>query len=368
MKTITEAQYLYLKAKKNVATLKNRTKEISDEEYEDLIQYSDKTITPINNNDNPGTEEPENPEPEEPGEDDEDDISEYIITIPKQPDYYEKYYNYPASPFIKNGFLLDFVDCETTEGYIGGIDVKQFQGGGSLTDVIIPNYMLYQVVSTNKHKIVCVNGSCFENCTTLQNVKLNKFINHFVQRVFYNCTSLQNINLNNIKSIGAYTFYNCTSLQNIILSKNGCTIDEYSFCNCTSLQNIENISGNIPRLAFAGCTSLQSIKLPNNANSIEHEAFWNCTSLSFIEIPCNVTGIGTAAFGKCLSLKNFISYSNTKFNLLDIFTAYSNDPEENKTIIDNLYVLDDLIDQYKNDIYVTKYQINVKSISEYITE
>ena len=49
MKTITESQYLYLKAKKHGASLNYKTKEISDEEYEDLIQYSNKTITPINN-------------------------------------------------------------------------------------------------------------------------------------------------------------------------------------------------------------------------------------------------------------------------------------------------------------------------------
>lgn len=41
MKTITKAQYLYLKSKKNAYLSKNETVTIEDEEFEDLIQYKD---------------------------------------------------------------------------------------------------------------------------------------------------------------------------------------------------------------------------------------------------------------------------------------------------------------------------------------
>ena len=45
MKTITKAQYLYLKSKKNAKRFKNELVELTDEEYEDLIQYAP-NITP----------------------------------------------------------------------------------------------------------------------------------------------------------------------------------------------------------------------------------------------------------------------------------------------------------------------------------
>ena len=61
MKTISKSQYLYLKSKERYEQIKNEIIEISDEEYERLIQYSNKPITPINNGNNdpdePGNEE-----------------------------------------------------------------------------------------------------------------------------------------------------------------------------------------------------------------------------------------------------------------------------------------------------------------------
>jgi len=44
MKTITKAQYLYLKSKKNAERFKNKLIELTDEEYEDLIQYAPNII------------------------------------------------------------------------------------------------------------------------------------------------------------------------------------------------------------------------------------------------------------------------------------------------------------------------------------
>ena len=53
MKTISKSQYLYLKSKERYEQFKNETIQISDEEYERLIQYSNKQITPIDDNDEP---------------------------------------------------------------------------------------------------------------------------------------------------------------------------------------------------------------------------------------------------------------------------------------------------------------------------
>ena len=59
MKTLLKSQYLYLKSKERYEQIKNQTIKISDEEYERLIQYSDKEIIPIEEQEN---QDPENQE------------------------------------------------------------------------------------------------------------------------------------------------------------------------------------------------------------------------------------------------------------------------------------------------------------------
>ena len=222
---------------------------------------------------------------------------------------------------------------------------------------------MYKIFTDDKYQIIRINGQLFKDCINLQTIQLNELIYYIEHRAFMGCTSLKNINANNISYINDYAFADCISLTNITLAETGCTLGNYAFANCASLKNIENIS-TIPQGVFSQCYSLQSIKIPKIC-SIGMEAFYLCKSLTNIEIPDGVDYIESAAFSDCTSLKTFISYSDTKFNLSNIFYESPND--ENKTIIENIYVLDNLINQYQNDSYVIKYNVNVKSISEYNT-
>lgn len=309
MKTITEAQYLYLKAKKNAATLKNRTKEISDEEYEDLIQYSDKTITPINNNDNPGTEDPDNPEPEEPQDD--HDYSQDYLTFEALEDGTFSFTNNDLYYSTNNGTSWKSLAAGTeTELISKGAKVlwkrdsniinKGKNGGigtfSSTNKFNISGNILSLLINTFKNGDVLGNGSRTSNDNTTE------FNNYALYKLFSNCKNLisaENLILPNKTLYGAdwtpgmysalyycifiYSdmFEECTNLilppkilPATVLSKS-C----YSgmFKNCVSLIKAPILPAQNSGYGdycyqdmFMGCTSLKYIKcLANNFSNQE---------------------------------------------------------------------------------------------------
>ena len=106
--------------------------------------------------------------------------------------------------------------------------------------------------------------------------------------------------------------------------------------------------------AFMNCTALESIKFGADFDEISHRAFSGCTKLAKIDIPMYVRRIGGNVFDGCNALKTIIlrhrqvaPFHNELGNL-------------NATI----YVPNDLVDQYKNDLDWEKYKNKIKSISE----
>ena len=106
--------------------------------------------------------------------------------------------------------------------------------------------------------------------------------------------------------------------------------------------------------AFMNCTALESIKFGADLDEISARAFSGCTKLAKINIPMYVRRIGGGAFDDCNALKTII-LRHTQVAPFHNQLGYLNA---------TIYVPNDLVDQYKNDMDWEPYKNKIKSISE----
>ena len=133
-------------------------------------------------------------------------------------------------------------------------------------------------------------------------------------------------------------------------------VGEAAFKGLTNLKKVilPNTIEVIDRDAFANCTALTSIKLGGNKlDEIGNNAFSGCTKLTRIDIPKNVSRIKGGAFDDCNALQTIILRHTevAPFHQLGNLNA-------------TIYVPNDLVDQYKNDMDWEPYKNKIKSISE----
>ena len=106
--------------------------------------------------------------------------------------------------------------------------------------------------------------------------------------------------------------------------------------------------------AFMNCTALESIKFGADLDEISARAFSGCTKLAKINIPKYVRRIGGGAFDDCNALKTII-LRHTQVAPFHNQLGYLNA---------TIYVPNDLVDEYKNDMDWEPYKNKIKSISE----
>ena len=106
--------------------------------------------------------------------------------------------------------------------------------------------------------------------------------------------------------------------------------------------------------AFMNCTALESIKFGADLDEISARAFSGCTKLAKINIPKYVRRIGGGAFDDCNALKTII-LRHTQVAPFHNQLGYLNA---------TIYVPNDLVDEYKNDMDWERYKNKIKSISE----
>lgn len=148
---------------------------------------------------------------------------------------------------------------------------------------------------------------CFENCTKLEKVFIEKGIIEFGDYAFYNCISLNEVTLPvSLTTISSYAFDNCSSLISIDIPKSVNVIEYGAFRNCSSLMNIElpNSITKIKNDTFAYCSSLRYINIPSSVTSIDIRAFIECINLYAIgiDVEAELTNIGANAFEGCSNL------------------------------------------------------------------
>jgi len=132
-------------------------------------------------------------------------------------------------------------------------------------------------------------------------------------------------------------------------------IGEGAFKGLSNLKTVilTNKINFIDREAFMNCTALESIKFGPDLDAIDARAFLGCTKLAKIDIPKYVRSIASDAFYDCNALKTII----LRHTQVAPFYQLGN---LNATI----YVPNDLVDQYKNDLDWEQYKNKIKSISE----
>lgn len=322
MKTIPKSQYLLLKMKENYETnLKNQTIEITDEEYDNLIQYSKNPIIPIDDH----TETSEEPKP----------IDQ---TEPEQ----EETYDYSGCDFGINQWGYNITSMEDNT-----VSIKYCGNKEKLTEAIIPKTVEYNNIIFN---VTSIGYGAFEECINLTSITIHNSIKYIGNYAFRLCSSLTNINIpNSIIGIAKEVFWYCESLATINLSNSIEYIGDQTFFGChfsnfINNSNLDEISNKYwgAQIVDANIDGLIIID-----NSIIKYAGTKDT----IIIPSNITSVSGLNYGATLS--KIISYSPQIISIKTLLSNY-------KTTV-TLYSLDELLEEYTNiyekEIFLNKIQI-----------
>ena len=121
---------------------------------------------------------------------------------------------FPAS--VKTTGWSAFMECKNLETAdlsrcenIWSLNNNLFQGCESLTRVILPKQLKYQVT---------IHGQCFLGCSSLQTLILPAGIVKIDRSAFEDCTSLTHIELpDGISEVDQCVFHGCSSLESIDL-------------------------------------------------------------------------------------------------------------------------------------------------------
>lgn len=133
-------------------------------------------------------------------------------------------------------------------------------------------------------------------------------------------TYLKKVTLQNgIRYIGDDVFENCISLEEIKLPDSLLCIDNGAFLGCRSLESLNLPDGLIciDDSTFMECTSLKEIVIPNSVTYLGCYAFFGCTSLKTVRLSEKITQLYGDTFGKCISLASI----NIPKNLKSIYEA-----------------------------------------------
>lgn len=189
-------------------------------------------------------------------------------------------------------------------------------------------------------------------------------------------------------TIGEYELAGWSNLKSVKLDPETYHIYDYAFAGCNKLTNIDLHEGikYINNHAFTKCWNFTKIKVPNSATSIGEECFSYCYNLETIDLGEGITVVNSLAFRSCYSLKKIIlrapqvckkydGYVGTK-KVEPFYDCYHLDGTVHATYNPNgdkdcyIYVPDDLVDSYKNDVgwFWNVYADQIKPLSEYVEE
>lgn len=261
------------------------------------------------------------------------------LTEIKFPDGVAKFGDYA----FNNCRALTSIELPDTVTEIGSY---AFNSCKALTSIEIPDS-----VTT-----LSVNGHQFENCSSLQYVKLSQSMESLSDSAFAYCSKLETVVMpENLVVIGEKAFYNCTGLKNIDLPDTVQTVKTDAFYRCcqadfdmpaslrivydygfresgvtkavfqsnvelrnSAFKDCEKLTevafnadvksfvhnNEIAAAAFYGCESLKSVRLPANLITIEKNAFYGCSNLETVVFPegNKLKNIYQSAFENCRSL------------------------------------------------------------------
>jgi len=235
---------------------------------------------------------------------------------------------------LRNAGKEVFLNCKSLESVDNGIFTK-------FSESMFKNSGL-KSITFNADRIP---NNCFENCESLENVKVTRNIVYVGKEAFNNCTSLSEVVFeDNAGSEFIYekAFNNCTNLEKVVLPNSKVAVEGLVFSGCTKLSQVifnknTYFTDNLGSI-FSGCESLASFvvneensnyqtngnlllskdgkaiilaapgfeygeyTVPSTVEKIETSAFSGINSLTKLVLPNNVLEVGKLAFADCENL------------------------------------------------------------------
>lgn len=252
--------------------------------------------------------------------------------------------------FYQEKYIMTYDKRKVIEGtdyQVTGIGANAFQNNSKITSVVLPE------------TIKTIGSNSFMGCSNLRTITLPEHLERIEDSAFYNCRLLNEIEIpNTVSYIGSQAFHYCTNLKSVNIPTSVTTINLATFNNCVNLTEIE-IPSNVRTIqpeAFFGCTSLEKITLNEGLQNISSNAFYNCYGITEIVLPSTLRNLTNQTFYRCTNLHTVVIKSPSIVNI-----SSNTFP----TSIAEIYVQDNLIEEYPNYSYWYNYTHCLRPLSEW---
>ena len=226
-----------------------------------------------------------------------------------------------------------FKDCTSLKRVSIGSNIESISSGVFYGDTVLTN-----VTFNNCNKLTKIGKiypdttryyyGVFQNCVSLQNVKIPESVTTIGDCTFNGCTSLDSVTYKGMDYDDSIDFELSLKTNNIetgdsVFVKSGIsytvlglTNSYLSTCKIPSSGDIvipKHVTGEdgikyriirIGDMAFRNCTELTSVVIPDSVKAIDNTTFEYCSKLTSIIIPNSVTSIGWNTFNGCSELTN----------------------------------------------------------------
>lgn len=209
----------------------------------------------------------------------------------------------------------------TTDGYS-----YKVSGIGSCKDA---NLVIPSVVENKR--VVGIRQYAFENCKTIESVKIHKGINYIEKSAFWGCSNLKKITTPEDILIKERAFENCIALKDIHLGNEN-IIGENVFFNTAYYNDEQNWERSLlyigENLVARKDVVERDVVIKEGTTRITEFLFFDCDSIESVWIPSTVLDVGYLSFTGCSNLKNIeVDENNPNYfsidgNLYENFTIY----------------------------------------------
>lgn len=252
--------------------------------------------------------------------------------------------------YYQEKYVMTYERRKTIEGTdytVTAIGANVFANNQKITSVVVPE------------GVEQINSSAFSGCTKLKSITLPETLQRIENAAFFNCRMLQEVNIpNSVNYMGPQAFAECRNLKKVNIPTNLTYITNMTFSYCTSLTEI-TIPANIRNIqpeAFYYCYNLQKVEFNEGLQYISNMAFYNCYNLTEITLPSTLRQLASQTFYRCNALQDVILKSSSVPTMVSTSTF--------PNTVANIYVLDELYQDYLNNGNWSYYSGQIRMMSE----
>lgn len=292
----------------------------------------------------------------------------------------------PDGSLLTKIYAKAFTSCDNIETF-------EFQGSCTLKTISsdVFNYKTKLREFVFPASVTTIGNGAFLGCTSLTTATFpeDAAIKTIGEGAFAGCGLTSFTVPTNVTTIGREAFRDCTALTEVSLSAKTQTIDPEAFKGCSNITRFEVDSNNSKystvkgMLCDKGKTTLvlfpqgqatdDVTMLPPSLTAIGDYAFYECEKLKGVVIPQKVTRIGKRAFGLCPNLESIAFLCDEMIDPANINQKQNemsfDDGSQAADMYGNisLYVRKDLLNDYKNSDYYTKFKDGYEGIRSSFT-